>query len=288
MDLGRVKHGLKTRFFKNLYRNQTSEPFLSGDVFASLSDLVVDSHLFLDPKLFESRVSKAQIVFCPSGLVENFVEAFPQRTPLDILLVGNGDKNFTSELQLTQRVTRFAFIQNSFISNGLNIFTLPIGLENKRLGVNGLIKFHPDKREARTGSILVGPFSPTTQSRNQFTEEKFSEFPNFRFIKERVELSVYSEYLHSHDYVLCPEGNGFDTHRVWETLYAGSKPVLLSSTWSKSLVAQGFPLILTDSWDPLVIENAIQRSRHDEINPNNISQLWSPHWKNLFDDLIRS
>jgi len=28
-----------------------------------------------------------------------------------------------------------------------------------------------------------------------------------------------------HKFVLCPEGNGTDTHRTWETLYVGSIPI---------------------------------------------------------------
>lgn len=288
MNLERVRKGLKTRLFKVVYGNQTSEPLLSGDAFASLSDLQLNSELLRNQRHFDRCLSSARIVFCPSALLEEFVKSFPQRSPLDILLVGNGDKNFTSELPLIPRVARFAFVQNSFISNGFNIFTLPIGIENKRLGVNGLIKFHPDMRETSTGSILVGPFSPTTHSRKQFTEERFRAFPNFRFVGERVELKTYAELLHNHDYVLCPEGNGVDTHRVWETLYAGSKPVVLSNTWSKSLVAQGFPLILTDSWIPHNIENSIQRSRSVEINPSKISPLWLTYWKDLFNDLISS
>lgn len=35
----------------------------------------------------------------------------------------------------------------------------------------------------------------------------------------------YLNNIHSHKFVLCPEGNGMDTHRTWETLYVGSIPI---------------------------------------------------------------
>jgi hypothetical protein len=39
----------------------------------------------------------------------------------------------------------------------------------------------------------------------------------------------YAEYIHdlcTHKYCLCPEGNGTDTHRLWEALYLGCIPVV--------------------------------------------------------------
>lgn len=36
----------------------------------------------------------------------------------------------------------------------------------------------------------------------------------------------YKENLDNHLFILCPEGNGVDTHRIWESLYLGSIPVV--------------------------------------------------------------
>jgi|TARA_R110002020_G_scaffold5803_3_gene23780 hypothetical protein len=36
----------------------------------------------------------------------------------------------------------------------------------------------------------------------------------------------FYELVASHDYVLCPAGNGIDTYRLWETLYLGSTPII--------------------------------------------------------------
>ena len=32
--------------------------------------------------------------------------------------------------------------------------------------------------------------------------------------------------IRNHEFVLCPRGNGVDTHRLWETLYMGSIPIV--------------------------------------------------------------
>ena len=35
----------------------------------------------------------------------------------------------------------------------------------------------------------------------------------------------YLDALTNYKYIFCPEGLGLDTHRFWETIYAGSIPV---------------------------------------------------------------
>lgn len=41
--------------------------------------------------------------------------------------------------------------------------------------------------------------------------------------------SGYLRNLLSHSFVLCPPGNGEDTHRMWEALYCGAIPVVRES-----------------------------------------------------------
>lgn len=44
--------------------------------------------------------------------------------------------------------------------------------------------------------------------------------------QEKLSIADYLEKLNKYQFILCPFGNGFDTHRIWETLYAGSIPII--------------------------------------------------------------
>ena len=46
------------------------------------------------------------------------------------------------------------------------------------------------------------------------------------FDNPNLDLNTYKQKLESHKFVLCPPGNGIDTHRMWETLYLDSIPVV--------------------------------------------------------------
>lgn len=60
----------------------------------------------------------------------------------------------------------------------------------------------------------------------------------------------YLEKLRSIGLVLCPEGNGVDTHRFWETIYMGGTPIVTSNTSMQSFY-DNLPVIQLDSWNDL-------------------------------------
>jgi hypothetical protein len=62
----------------------------------------------------------------------------------------------------------------------------------------------------------------------------------------------YYEMLSMYSFAICPEGLGMDTHRVWEALYLGVVPIVLSSTIS-SLYA-GLPVVQLDNWNSFTAE----------------------------------
>ena len=60
----------------------------------------------------------------------------------------------------------------------------------------------------------------------------------------------YLANLRSNSFVVCPEGNGVDTHRLWETLYMGGIPIVKKSDYLRSLLVN-LPVIQIDSWSQL-------------------------------------
>ena len=61
---------------------------------------------------------------------------------------------------------------------------------------------------------------------------KDSYFKNLTnvLISGRVSYDIYLSHLENSKYVLCPRGNGLDTHRFYETVLMGAIPVVENST----------------------------------------------------------
>jgi len=58
--------------------------------------------------------------------------------------------------------------------------------------------------------------------------------------------------IRNHTFVLCPRGNGVDTHRLWETLYMGSIPIVKRDIVNGDF--QDLPICFIDEWNEVNIE----------------------------------
>jgi hypothetical protein len=100
----------------------------------------------------------------------------------------------------------------------------------------------------------------------------------------------YTRYLTEilkHKFVLCPEGNGVDTHRLWETLYLGRIPVV-----TRSLVTEAFaslPMIVLELWKDLsrsLLETYWEAFRREKPHYQ-LNQLFMSYWKNRLTTTVR-
>jgi len=82
--------------------------------------------------------------------------------------------------------------------------------------------------------------------------------------------------IKAHHFVLCPRGNGIDTHRLWETLYMGSIPIV-----KRNIAYAEFydlPICFIDDWTELN-EEFLEREKN-RINNNNycLDKLKISYW----------
>ena len=52
------------------------------------------------------------------------------------------------------------------------------------------------------------------------------EWATVRPALQKGETAIYKQELLDHKFMLCPRGNGIDTHRMWEAIYCGVIPVV--------------------------------------------------------------
>lgn len=62
-------------------------------------------------------------------------------------------------------------------------------------------------------------------------------------------LRHFKEKVKRHNYMLCPRGNGFDTHRMWECLYSGTIPVVRRHTTHKNL--NDLPILFIENYSDI-------------------------------------
>ena len=52
-------------------------------------------------------------------------------------------------------------------------------------------------------------------------------------------------------FVVCPEGNGADTHRIWESLLLNTIPVVVSTPFTDNLKKNNIPCLYLEKWEDL-------------------------------------
>ena len=67
-----------------------------------------------------------------------------------------------------------------------------------------------------------------------------------------LKLDQYIENLYKFKFILSPPGNGIDTHRTWEALYAGSTPITKKHIGSSCL--EDLSAIVLDDFNQINFE----------------------------------
>jgi hypothetical protein len=233
------------------------------------------------------KIRTANSIFIPGEKFEEFLESAKGDINARTLVTGNSDQNFVKPVDLPSSVSLW-LCQNNAIPSSEIVRTLPIGIENLRLGRSGLPKYFKHHREtASVTRVLIPPMSPTNAIRFPTISETMKRPDVFEVRRTLVPEKEYFSMTRDFRFVMCCEGNGFENHRIWETLYQGSFPVLFKSTWSESLRYLQLPILYIDSLDDVQV-NLLQDFAHNNshFTPNSLEPLWIPYWKRVIQQGI--
>ncbi len=93
------------------------------------------------------------------------------------------------------------------------------------------------------------------------------------------DYDAYIDNIYSHKFVVCPEGNGIDTHRLWEVLYLKSIPIVTNNI-NNSFYQGKLPMVFVEDWESITepfLEEAWERIRNSTWD---WQMLDFKYWKN--------
>ena len=323
-----------------------SLPFITGDGFRMLADVVIDevsSGIFDEDGCFDWRSpstcshigrslgltsGQAVIIFVKSDQVTSFFSSgcFEAIDAAPIVLVThNGDDDMPSDVNA--RYLDFPQLVHWFAQNcdreHAKLTCIPIGLENRHWGPPSNAGAHGSLPELMLGMMSARAPAYPVPELAQWAVEKMNEsviehtwaFFSAGTHPSRARLlsllanahaagaalwattkaptsgryfvsDLYREMLY-YAAIVCPRGNGRDTHRMWEALYLGRLVVTLHSP--ADALWDGLPVLLLDSWDALPgAEDAVlAAARNARIPPAALQKLTLPYWMCLIGAAAR-
>ncbi len=86
--------------------------------------------------------------------------------------------------------------------------------------------------------------------------------------------------LATYQFCICPEGNGADTHRLWEALYLRVVPVVVDSPYIRILTNHiNIPIVILNRWDdfdPTKVDYSIYRHQFGKC-----AEMYMDYFRNM-------
>jgi hypothetical protein len=187
------------------------------------------------------------------------------------LLLGHSDELITSKVYFVSKLKGFNSTWSTNARPYRNkLFSLPLGLSNPTresplheiAGDTDLLlealKF--DDNEIEFNSNYYANFTVATNPiERQFVIDVLKRI-QIKIHNQKFDRNGRLQYLkgiRQSTFVICPEGNGVDTHRLWETLYLGRIPIIKNNLAISSLISD-LPVLVVDDWNELLDHNLVE------------------------------
>lgn len=221
--------------------------FISGDDFKNKCDYILDEKGF---RCINDNKNNP-IYFVKTDYIDNFFQSEFLPKYNFRLVTHNSDfsvnSNYKYYLDYKQLVSWHA--QNVDYEHE-KLIPIPIGIANEQWphGNKSIIKSVIDKKYSKL-DIIYANFNTNT---NYKQRSYCLQFVDPQFIEHNVSFEQYLSKIAQASFNICPMGNGIDSHRIWESLYLKSIPIVESSYNIRYLTSKyDLPIIIIDDWREL-------------------------------------
>lgn len=209
-------------------------------------------------------------VFCYSHRIHDLANKIPFFRNEFILVTHNSDGE-VYDCDEVRQILNYSnlikwYAQNTRMVHAKLAF-LPIGIANSQWPHGNLDNFHETNRKPKTKKVYFNFNVYTNLSKRMYC---FNKLKNKLEWLETVPPDENVRRLSEYEFCICPEGNGVDTHRLWEALYVKTIPIVLKSEFTDILVHNKIPVVVLNDWGELD-EDKLKY----EFNTNDIERFLS-------------
>lgn len=252
-------------------RRESIAPFINGDTFRYYCNHAYDELAMLNPM----QVRDGDAIFINGDYADRFFTAVHPRIRSRYILVShNTDYPFPGKYAhvLNDEKLLAWFTQNPDGTVHPKLYPLPIGVRNR--------SWDPQNKEILTKYKAMNlpkvylaycNFTPHTYPEERNPVFQMCTGSSYCYCASWKDFDAYARDLASSKFVIAPRGNGLDTHRLWEAMYAGSIPVTKTSSLD-SLLA-GLPVVILQDWSELSEEFLNQKYEEMKENAYSIDKL---------------
>ena len=226
---------------------------ISGKSFAERCKWIIDPRYVAKPNFVPMLSKPNDWIFINGDYIYMFFDiirtAFlPKKYNF---IIHNTDRPFGStELERLLPHANHIYAINTTVTHP-QLTTIPLGFVDRQLPF--LSSFQRPQVE-RDIEIYVNFTRGTNQQKRVECLDAIEGREGVIYQTNRTVPEYYEDLCRS-KFVLCPEGTGIDTHRVYESLFCGATPVVLRN--SLSPLYEKLPVCIVDKWTDKFVTSSV-------------------------------
>jgi hypothetical protein len=250
MNSDKIITGEKIQNLADVYLGDSSD-FSYNPYIASQSH----KHQWLD--ILPEPYSNPRYVFCYTHRLESLARKIHGFQNPFVLITHNSDENIrwneSTKTILSCPHLLMWYSQNVGIQHE-KLRLLPIGMANRQWkhgDIDFFDDFVPPMKKTKHIYFYFNVYTNMSK-RMDCIQQLGKKIPVSSTLMSPQE---YKRHLSEYQFCICPEGNGYDTHRFWEALYLKVIPIVLKNDFITQLqntpYLSDIPMVVLDSWQDL-------------------------------------
>lgn len=256
----------------------------------STKDIIINNG-FIDGDFFES-LGNDRVKYFKADTIDYFLSNNDlSNISFDSIITHNSDLNISNDMidkafKNGSRIRKW-YAQNINTEHN-SLICLPIGLERTRWfpEINKQHKLYnkialsynkPSNKKCYLNFSLDTNSSKRCECYNKINKDLCTVNILNKVAQTEDLYMRYLDGILDHTFVVCPEGNGIDTHRMWECLYLGRIPVVKRNHVVESF--KSLPILIIDNWEEvteLLLNDYIENFN---INNYSLNELKQTYWE---------
>lgn len=183
------------------------------------------------------------------------------------------------------------FAQNCDVRDD-RLTPIPIGVENDEWSLPARkkeIMLTLGKLGVRKCGLVYLNVNPVTNFDRPHIYHLFSgkRWCTVEYGRHGVDFESYARKIWTHKFVFAPEGNGMDTHRIYEALYLGSFPIVRRRVFTE-FFATMLPFLVIDHWEQVTEDFLNDKYLELSSGEWNWEALKLSYWKKLIQEKLNA
>lgn len=271
-----------------------SIPYISGDTFRSIADVIFDE---TTQKIKPKKIKYGDIIFVRTDNLSDFFKYHhPRIKSRYILITHNSDipipNNYTGDYAyyLDDNKIIAWFGQNVENYAHPKLHAIPIGLANRKWPHGNISIFNAAMQHNRAPNerqhlLYMNMCIETYPKERRIVFDLFSQ-QSYCFTSPMKDLASYLYDLGNAKFTLSPRGNGLDCHKTWEALLMGSIPIIKHSSCDS--LYDGLPVLLIHDWNEITEEFLHKKYEEFKNTTYHYERMYADYWINLIKEKSHS